>query len=153
LFPDNVYQAAKESRAIGSRIRRGVSGEEPTGLWRSVRAGSRCRPLSHGFLRSEPLEPEGMVSMSSRSVDAPHPLGSPQDDRPAPVAGRPVRFSILGWAQAGSLAVLVAALVVLTSESTPHQEGAPAWAAPTGHPHWAVAFAPDGRRLATGGDD
>src|SRR5262249_11206650 len=70
--------------------------------------------------------------------------------------GRPVRLSILGsLAQAGFLAALVGTLVVLTSESTPHREGAPTWATPTGHPLWvkAVAFAPDGRRLATGGAD
>src|SRR5262245_14634410 len=96
-----------------------------------------------------------MVAMSSRTVDAPHLLGSPDDDRPAPVAGCPLRLSILGWAQAGSLAALVGALVVLPSETTPHKEGTTAWAMPTRNPAGvrALALAPDGRRLATGGAD
>jgi hypothetical protein len=76
-------------------------------------------------------------------------------DRPAPVAGHSGRWSIVSWAQAGFLAALVGTLVVLTSKPTPWKEGLPAWAAPTGHPLWvtAVAFAPDDRRLATGGAD
>src|SRR5262245_47076349 len=93
--------------------------------------------------------------MSRRFFGAPHPPGSPDDDRPVPVVGHRVRLSIRSWAQAGLLAALVGTLVVLTSELTSHQKGSPAWAAPTGHPDGvqAGAFAPDGRRLATGGAD
>jgi WD40 repeat protein len=49
----------------------------------------------------------------------------------------------------------VGALVILTSEPTPLQEAALIWAMPTGRPDGvrAVAFAPDSRRLATGGAD
>jgi WD40 repeat protein len=71
------------------------------------------------------------------------------------VAGCAVRFSLRGWTQAALLAALVGALVVFTAEPTPDKDESPAWAAPTGHPQWvrAVALAPDGRRLATGGID
>jgi hypothetical protein len=89
--------------------------------------------------------------MSRRFFGTPHPPGSPNDEQSAPVAGRTVRWSLLGWFQAGLLAALVAALIVLTAEPTPHQEAAPAWAAPTGKPHGIRAVAPGARRLATGG--
>jgi WD40 repeat protein len=62
---------------------------------------------------------------------------------------------VLGWAQVAFLAALAAALAVITSEPAPHQGDAPAWAMRTGHPQGvqALAFAPDVRRLAIGGDD
>jgi WD40 repeat protein len=90
--------------------------------------------------------------MSRRFFGPSHPPGSPDDDRPATVADCSVRLSLPGRAQAAFLAVLVGALVVFTAEPTLHPEAAPKWAAPTGHPRRveALAFAPDGRRLATG---
>src|SRR5262249_11823657 len=90
-----------------------------------------------------------------RFVGVTPPPGSPDDDRSAPGVGHRIRPPILGRVQAAFLAALVGVLVVLTTEPTPPKEGSPAWAMPTGHSQWvdAVAFAPDGRRLATGGDD
>src|SRR5262249_18442205 len=102
-----------------------------------------------------PLVAVGRISWFRRFFGVMQPPGSPDDDRPAPGVGRSGGLCLLGWAQVGSLAALVGTLVVLTSEPTPHEEGSPAWAMPTGHPVWvnAVAFAPDGRRLATGGSE
>src|SRR5262245_18752383 len=93
--------------------------------------------------------------MSRRFFAATHPSSSPGDDRPPRGTCCAVRLTLLGWAQAGFLAALVGALVIFSAEPTPHTAGAPAWVAPTEHPHGvrAVAFAPVGRNLATGGDD
>src|SRR5262245_55845640 len=93
--------------------------------------------------------------MSRNFFGAPHPPGSPDDDRPAPVAGCSGRLPLPGRAQAALLAALVGALVVFTVKPTLHPEAAPKWAAPTGHSRRveALAFAPDGRWLATGEND
>src|SRR5262249_28075017 len=89
----------------------------------------------------------GRISMSRRFFGATRPPGSCPEDGPARLAVRPVRLSILGGAQAGSLAVLVGALSALTSEPTPKDQGSPTWSARTGHAMWvkAAAFSPDGR--------
>src|SRR5262249_54214492 len=84
------------------------------------------QPMSPHFARSETFEASRRFSMSRRLFGAPHPSGSPGNDRPALVAGHRVRLSILSWAQAGLLAALVAALVVLTCEPTPHKDMSPA---------------------------
>src|SRR5262245_34724732 len=95
----------------------------------------------------------GRISMSRRFIGTRPSPDSPDDGRPAPIAGRPVRLSTVGWAQAGSLAALVGALVVVTSEPKPRREEATTWTMSTRHPEGvrALVFAPDGRRLATGG--
>ena len=91
--------------------------------------------------------------MSRRSFCALDPPGSPHDDRAVPTAGHRVRLTILSWPRL--LAALVLAVVVIMPEPASQTPGSPTWASPTGHPHGvqAVAFAPDGWWLATGGDD
>jgi WD40 repeat protein len=65
-------------------------------------------------------------------------------------------LTLLTCGQAALLAALVLALVVCSREPRPRGPGSPIWPSLTGHPQWvrALAFAPDGLRLATtGGDD
>jgi WD40 repeat protein len=92
--------------------------------------------------------------MLSRHFGSPKPQDSPDNDQPAPVVGRRLRLMSLSWVQVGLLAVLVCAVVVRIPEPTPKNERSPAWAIRTGHAGGdrALAIAPDGRKLAAGGD-
>jgi WD40 repeat protein len=92
--------------------------------------------------------------MLRRFIGTPHPLGSSHADSPAPAAGGSVRLPILGWAQVGLLAAAGSVLVCVTSEPVATREGSRPWTSTVPHPGGvqAVALAPDGLRLATGGE-
>jgi WD40 repeat protein len=70
-------------------------------------------------------------------------------------AGHSVRLPILNLTRAILLAVVAGILVVFACEPEETVQESPVWSGATGHPQgiWAVAFASDGRRLATGGFD
>jgi WD40 repeat protein len=93
--------------------------------------------------------------MSRPWFGAPDPLDPPPDDRRMSRVGRLVRLTVLNWSPAALLTAVVLALVILLGEPAPQDPGTPAWAAPTGHPRRveALAIAPDGRRLATWGNE
>src|SRR5579872_1859076 len=75
-------------------------------------------------------------------------------DRSSPRPVRTTRLAIWGWTQAGLQAVLVLALIAYTSELvTEEPRGAHAWETHLGDTIQSMALSPDGRKLATGGDD
>src|SRR5262245_15158103 len=84
---------------------------------------------------------------------------STQSDHPEPVAGHSVRQSILSPTQAGMLAAVVCALAIFaevsTAVKTAEKGAACGWAVCAGSPLEveALAFSPDARKLATGGED
>ena len=83
-----------------------------------------------------------------------HARDSRDDSGSTSCAPHPVRLGILSLCQMGILAALITT-GVLIFEPAPQVDESPTWSTPTGHPHGAeaAAFAPDCKRLATGGDD
>src|SRR5262249_4248715 len=96
----------------------------------------------------------GRICMWSYRFGSAPPRGSDDEDQPALVVGGRRRMMSLSWVHFGLLAALVCALVMPIPEPMPRNERSTAWAMRTGHAGGdrALAFAPDGRKLAAGGD-
>jgi WD40 repeat protein len=83
------------------------------------------------------------------------PTVFPGNDPPPTTSGRPIRLSVLSWAQVELLAAVVFVLLVCLHGPLAVKDKSLWWSSPSGHQGSirALALSPATWRLATGGDD
>ena len=94
--------------------------------------------------------------MSWHYLDRDESTASPFGDWSSPRTSHPLHLPVLNYVEAAILASFVMIVVVFTCDPAREPQVLPAWSSPTPHPQGSfrtVEFSPDGRMLATGGDD